>query len=171
VLVRLLLSVPAHAFAASTTRARRRYVGGFLVANGALLTLLWLQVIVPPLLDGALYPVGLAHFTAMFVQAFDLALFLPPLLIAGLAYWRARSHGELLAPVCAVFLSLQMVALLAKIAWLSAVGASAGPAVVVVPLLLVGAVAAAVLALAPHRRRFADGAQHASGMMRAAWPA
>jgi hypothetical protein len=153
VLVRLLLAAPAQAFAVTTTRRRRRYVGGFLVANGALIMLLWLQVIVPPLFEGTLYPAGLAHFTTMFVQAYDLALFIPPSLIAGIAYWRARARGEVLAPVYAVFLSLQMVALLAKIAWMSAVGASAGPALVMVPMLLVGATAAALLALAPHRRR------------------
>jgi hypothetical protein len=153
VLVRLLLAEPAQAFAVSTTRRRRRYVGGFLVANGALIMLLWLQVIVPPLLDGTLYPAGLAHFTTMFVQAFDLALFIPPSLIAGLAYWRGRPAGDLLAPVYAAFLSLQMAALLAKIAWMGAVGAAAGPALVIVPVLLVGAVAAAAVSVAAHRRR------------------
>lgn len=160
ILVRLLTAEPATAFAVSTTRGRRRYVGGFLVVNGALIILLWLQVIVPPLVDGTLYPAGLAHFTTMFVQAYDLALFVPPSLLAGVAYWRSRGHGDLLAPVYAVFLALQMVALLAKIAWMSAVGASAGPALVLIPLLLLGATAAAVLALAPHRRpRAAAGAR------------
>ena len=147
VLVRLLLAEPTRAFAVRATRARRRYVGGFLLTNGTLVILLWLQVIVPPLLDGTLYPAGLAHFTTMFVQAFDLALFIPPSLVAGVAYWRGRTHGDLLAPVYAVFLSIQMTALLAKIAWMSVVGASAGPALIVVPTLLVGAIIAAVLAL------------------------
>jgi hypothetical protein len=59
--------------------------------------------------------------------------------------------GELLAPIYAVFLSLQMLALLAKIAWMSMIGVSAGPALLVIPLLLVGAIVAAVLALRPHQ--------------------
>jgi hypothetical protein len=152
-LVRLLLAEEARAFSAPTTQLRRKYVGGFLVTNGVLIILLWLQVIVPPLLDRTLYPAGLAHFTTMFVQAFDLALFVPPSLVAGVAYWRGRTVGDLLAPVYAVFLSLQMAALLAKIIWMSAVGASAGPALVIIPVLLIGATAAAVLALEPHRSR------------------
>jgi hypothetical protein len=151
-LVRLLLAVPPAAFAvASPGPGTRRFVGSFLLVNGVLIALLWLLVIVLPLADGTLYPAGLAHFTTMFVQGFDLALFLPPSLIAGLAYARRRPVGELLAPVYAVFLSLQMLALLAKIVWMTAVGAHPGPALVIVPVLLAGAVAAAVLSLRPHR--------------------
>jgi hypothetical protein len=152
-LYRLLLASPPAAYAVTTTRRRRRYVGGFLVTTGTLITLLWLSVVVPPLIEGTIYPAGLAHFTTMFVQAFDLALFIPPAFVAGVAYWRHRPHGELLAPVYCVFLAIQMPALLAKVVWMTAVGAGAGPALVLIPLLLVGAVVAAALALAPHRRR------------------
>jgi hypothetical protein len=135
----------------SQSTLKRRYVGGFLVVNASLIALLWLQVIVPPLIDGSLYPVGLAHFTTMIVQGFDLGLFLPPSLLVGLAYLKRRAWGDLLAPVYAVFLSLQMLALLAKILWMSAIGVSAGPALVIIPTLLAGALLAAVLALLPHR--------------------
>jgi hypothetical protein len=151
-LFRLLLAVPATAFAVEAVSVRRRrYVGGFLLLNGGLIALLWLQVVVPPLLDGTLYPAGLAHSTTMFVQGFDLALFLPPSLIAGTAYLKRRSVGDLLAPVYTVFVSLQMLALLAKIIWMTAIGANAGPALVVIPSLLGGAILAAVLTLLPHR--------------------
>jgi hypothetical protein len=150
-LFRLLLTVPPAAFVIDVSVIQRRYVGGFLLLNGGLIALLWLQVIVPPLLDGSLYPAGLSHFTTMIVQAFDLALFLPASLCAGFAYLRRRSFGYLLAPVYAVFVSLQMLALLAKIVWMSAIGVSAGPALVIIPALLVGAIVAAVLALLPHR--------------------
>lgn len=133
--------------------ATRRFVGYFLIANATLIGLLWLSVVVPPLLDGTLYPEGLSHFTTMIVQGFDLALFLPPSVLAGYYYLRRKSAGDLLAPVYAVFLSLQMTALLAKIAWMAAIGVSAGPALVIIPLLLIGAVSAAYLALRPHRDR------------------
>jgi hypothetical protein len=117
-LFRLLLAVPPSAFfVESISVGTRRYVGGFLLVNGTLITLLWLQVILPPLLDGSLYPPGLGHFTTMIVQGFDLALFLPPSLLAGFGYLKHRSLGDLLAPVYAVFVSLQMLALLAKIVW------------------------------------------------------
>ena len=150
-LFRLLLTVSPAAFAIDVSVLQRRYVGGFLLLNGGLIALLWLQVIVPPLLDGSLYPAGLSHFTTMIVQAFDLALFLPLSLSAGFAYLRRRPFGDLLAPVYAVFVSLQMLALLAKIVWMSAIGLSAGPALVIIAALLVGAIVAAVLALLPHR--------------------
>jgi hypothetical protein len=151
-LFRLVLAIPPSAFAdAHIAKRSRLYVGGFLLLSGALIGLLWLQVIVPPLIEGSLYPTGLSHFTTMIVQGFDLALFLPASLVAGNAYLRRRPLGELLAPIYAVFLSLQMLALLAKIVWMSMIGVSAGPALVVIPLLLLGAIAAAVLALRPHR--------------------
>jgi hypothetical protein len=150
-LFRLLLAVPPTAFAVDVSVRQRRYVGGFLLLNGGLIALLWLQVIVPPLLDGSLYPAGLDHFTTMIVQGFDLALFLPLSLIVGFDYIKRRSPADLLAPVYMVFVSLQMLALLAKIVWMRAIGVSAGPALIIIPVLLVGAVVGAVLALLPHR--------------------
>lgn len=131
-------------------RWHRRAVGGFLIVNGALIGLLWLGVILPPLMSGSLYPTGLAHFTTMVVQGFDLALFLPPSFIAGYRYLKGKSGGGLLAPVYCVFLVLQMTALFAKIVWMTIVGAPAGPALVIIPILLLGALSAAYLALKPH---------------------
>lgn len=151
-LVRLLLAVPPSAFAVSGgSMAARRFVGGFLLLNGGLIALLWLSAIVPPLLAGTLYPAGLAHFTTMIVQGFDLALFLPPSLLAGYWYLERREPGDLLAPTYAVFLCLQMLALLAKIVWMRADGISAGPAIVIIPGLFAGALASAALALWRHR--------------------
>lgn len=148
VLVRLLLWGATQASRCpAPTNAVRRYVGSFLLANGALIALLWLSVIVPPLLDDRLYPDGLAHLTTMVVQGFDLAIFLPPSLLAGYYYLRGAPAGDLLAPAYAVFLSLQMAALLAKISWMVAVGVAAGLALVIVPLLLAGSLVASYLAL------------------------
>lgn len=136
--------------------AVRRYVGGYLLFTGTSMALLWLGVIVPPLLDGRFYPDALAHLTTMVVQGFDLAIFLPAALLAGYHCLRGTPAGRLLAPVFAVFLSLQMTALLAKIGWMTAIGAPAGPALAIIPLLLAGALAAAYLALRaqarPHHR-------------------
>jgi hypothetical protein len=154
-LVRLLLAAPTSTFAIPAPhRVARRFVGAFLLLNGALIALLWLSVIVPPLLAGTLYPAGLAHLTTMIVQGFDLALFLPPSLLAGHAYWTRRPLGDLLAPAYAIFLSLQMTALLAKIVWMARVGVSAGPALVIIPLMLLGAIVSACVALRPLTSRW-----------------
>jgi hypothetical protein len=144
-LFRLLLAVPAGLFE-TVAMTTRRYVGFFLIVNGVLIGGLWLAAVVPPLIDGRLYPEGLFHLTTMIVQGFDLALFLPPSILAGVAYIR-RAPGGLLAPAYAVFVSLQMLALLAKIVWMTATGVDAGPALIIIPVMLVGAVSAATLAL------------------------
>jgi hypothetical protein len=126
---------------------KRRYVSVFLIVNGMLMAGLWLQLILGPIFKGSLYPAGLSHFTTMIVQGFDLALFLPPSIMAGWAYGKGRKSGLVLAPVYAVFLSLQMGALLSKIIGMSLTGVAAGPALVIIPCLLAGALAAAVIAL------------------------
>jgi hypothetical protein len=150
-LVRLLVAEPGERFAVrGDSRTARRFVGGFLLVNGAMITALWLGVIVPPLVSGSLYPAGLAHLTTMIVQGFDLALFLPPSLMAGYWYLKRQAPGDLLAPAYVVFLSVQMLALLAKISWMAAIGVKAGPALVIIPALLAGAVSAAYVSLRPH---------------------
>lgn len=150
-LFRLLLAVPPAMFDVAWPAGARRFVGTFLLVNGGLVALLWLGTVAPPLLTGSLYPAGLAHFTTLVVQAYDLALFLPASLFAGHRLLQGEPPGGLLAPVYGVFLALQMLALLGKILWMTALGASAGPATIVIPLLFVGAVAAAVLSLRHQR--------------------
>lgn len=159
VLVRLLLAAADVMRGIVWTAGTRRYVGAFLLVNGTLIALLWLGTILPPLLDGTLYPADLGHLTTMVVQGFDLALFIPPSLLAGYWFLRRRPAGDVLAPAYAVFLALQMTALLAKLVWMNAVGVSAGPALVVIPLLLIGALAAAWLSLRPATGRTATAAR------------
>jgi hypothetical protein len=119
------LAIPPSVFVLSgDARYARRTVGWFLLTNATLIASLWLSRIVPRLLDGRLYPAGLAHLTTMIVQGFDLALFLPPSVLAGWWYLQRREPGDLLAPVYVVFLVMQMLVLLAKIgaalsAWLA----------------------------------------------------
>ncbi|MDQ3262457.1 MAG: hypothetical protein M3Y59_02175 [Myxococcota bacterium] len=152
VLVRLLLAAPASNFKVSSdSNAARRFVGGLLVLNGVLIALLWLGVVIPPFLAGTHLPVGLAHFTTLIVQGLDLALFLPASVLSGYWYLRRKAAGDLLAPVYAVFLSLQMTALLAKLVWMAKLGAGGGPALVIIPTLLLAALVAAYLSLRPLR--------------------
>ena len=136
--------------------ARTRYVSVFLIVNGVLMASLWLQLVLVPLVQGTLYPEGLAHFTTLVVQGYDLALFLPPSVLAGWAYGKNQKAGLILAPVYTIFLSLQMGNLLSKIVGMSMQGANAGPALIVIPGLLVGALVAAYLSLRNYRETSLD---------------
>ena len=49
-------------------KAPANLVGIFLMVNAVLITLMWLGEVVPPLLDGSIYPAGLDHYTTLIVQ-------------------------------------------------------------------------------------------------------
>lgn len=110
--------------------------GIFLMVNALLIALLWLQVVVPPLLDGTIIPETVQHYTTLIVQGMDLGLLLPLSVVSGLFFLKKRKIGYLMAPVYLVFLSLLMTALLAKIVAMSLTGVSAGPALVIIPILM-----------------------------------
>lgn len=122
-----------------------RLAGIFLIVNTLGIALLWLSVVVPPLLDGSIYPEGLHHYTTMIVQGFDLGLLLPLAFVSGWLLLKRKPLGYLGAPVYLVFLSILMTALIAKIIAIMMGGASAGPGLVIIPLFLVLAVVSATL--------------------------
>ena len=119
--------------------SKRQFLGWFLVGNGLLMALLWFSIILGPLFDGTFYPQELEHLTTLIVQGLDLAIFLPPSILAGIWYLQGKSAGWWLAPAYGVFLVMQMTALGAKILGMSLQGVSAGPALVIIPLLGLGA--------------------------------
>jgi hypothetical protein len=110
-----------------------RFIGGFLIFNAIVITLLWLSVIVPPLLDKTIVPLAVQHYTTLNVQAFDLSLFLPVSFVGGLLLIRKNKFGYLIAPVYLVFLSLLMTALIAKIIAMSLNGTNVVPAIFIIP--------------------------------------
>ena len=124
-----------------------RLVGGFLMVNAGLIGVMWLGVVVPPLLDGSIYPADLYHFTTLIVQGLDLSILLPASFLAGLLFLQRRRYGYLLAPVYIVFLSLLMTALSAKVVAMSLSGVGAGPALVVIPSIAAVAIMCAGLTL------------------------
>ena len=115
------------------SRAPHRLVGGFLMFNAGLIGVMWFGVVVPPLLDGSIYPADLYHFTTLIVQGLDLSILLPASFIAGFLFLRRRRYGYLLAPMYLVFLSLLMTALSAKVVGMTLTGVEAGPALVIIP--------------------------------------
>ncbi|WP_372947545.1 hypothetical protein [Mariniphaga sp.] len=114
-------------------RAPAKFTGGFLIFNSVAIALLWLGRVVPPLLDGSVYPVDLQHYTTMIVQGFDLGLLLPISFVAGWLLLKKRPMGFLTGVPYIVFLALLMTALSAKIIAMGINGVNIIPAVFIIP--------------------------------------
>lgn len=112
-----------------------KFVGGFLIANSIAIGLLWLDIVIPPLVDGTIIPKEVEHYTTLIVQGLDLAILLPLALVSGILLMRKRSFGYLLGPVYLIFLSLLMIALVAKIIAMGLMGQNIIPAVFIIPTL------------------------------------
>lgn len=121
-----------------------RFLGGFLIFNSLMMGMLWLGVVVPPLVGGTI-PVEVEHYTTLIVQGMDLGLLLPAAFVSGMLIIRRRPLGYLLVPVYMVFLSILMTALVAKIIGMSMMGASVGPPLVVIPVIILISVISVVL--------------------------
>lgn len=102
--------------------------------------LLWLGEVVPPLIDGTIYPKGLQHYTTLIVQGLDLALLLPLAFLGGLMLCRRKTFGYLIATPYIIFLAVLMTALSAKITAMALNGVNVIPAVFIIPLFNLAAV-------------------------------
>jgi len=120
-------------FTKNSLRFPRRYIGTVLLINASTITLLWLSVVLPPLLDGSIYPPQVEHYTTLIVQGMDLSLLLPLAAVSALLLLRKKPSGYLYASVYTVFLSLQMLALSAKIAAMGLAGYSIIPVIFIIP--------------------------------------
>ncbi len=89
--------LPAH----FTATFPRRTIAGFVLFVGAMLTLLWLGLIGPPLLAG-IPPAGLESYTTLVIQALDLGIVVPTALLTGVLLLRRAAVGYLLAAVVLV---------------------------------------------------------------------
>jgi hypothetical protein len=119
------------------TKTPIKGAGIFLLLNTVMIGMMWLQVVLPPLLDGSLYPKELQHYTTLIVQGLDLGLLLPLCVVSAVLFIRKKPLGFMAAPVYLVFLSILMTALLAKIIGMSLIGVDAGPALVIIPIILI----------------------------------
>ncbi len=113
--------------------------GSFLIFNGLAIGLLWLGRVVPPLIDGTIYPEGLDHYTTMIVQGFDLALLLPLSIVSGFLLYQRNEAGILLGIVYLVFLSILMTSLTAKIIYMGILGQNIIPVVFIIPVFMLTA--------------------------------
>lgn len=122
-------------------------LGGFLIFNSIAIGMMWLSVILPPLINGTVYPLALEHYTTLIVQGLDLSLLLPCSFLAGALLIKKKALGYLLAPVYIIFLSILMTALTAKVIGMTIVGANAGPALVIIPAFALMAILFSIAAM------------------------
>jgi hypothetical protein len=90
-------SLPGH----FSEKFPRRTVAGFTFFVGAMLAVLWLGLLVPPLLAGTT-PAGLDSYTTMVIQAMDLGFIVPAAVLAGALLLRRSAVGYLLSSVVLV---------------------------------------------------------------------
>jgi hypothetical protein len=90
-------ALPAH----FSARFPRRTVAGFALFLGAMLAMLWLKLIIPPLLAGT-PPVGLDSYSTLVIQALDLGFIAPTAIITGVLLLRREALGYLLSSVVLV---------------------------------------------------------------------
>ncbi len=75
-----------------------RFLSGFLFFLAAVLGLMWLGMIVPPLLKGTVPP-PLEHYTTLVVQAMDLGFVVPTAILGGVLLLKRKPFGYLLTSV------------------------------------------------------------------------
>lgn len=126
---------------ALSEHAKTTFGGMFLIFNGAAITLLWLSVVVPPLLDGSIYPPGVEHYTTLVVQAIDLSLLLPISFLFGYLLYKKKPEGYLYGTAYLVFLVFMMTALLSKIIFMGANAYQIIPVIIIIPMILLCALA------------------------------
>lgn len=107
--------------------------GAFLILNAILIALLWLEIVVPPLIDGTIIPIETEHYTTLIVQGLDLGLLLPLAIVSGILFIQKKPIGFLAAPIYLVFLSILMMALLSKIIAMGLLGQNIIPVVFIIP--------------------------------------
>jgi hypothetical protein len=122
-----------------------KFIGGFLVFNAICIALLWLGIVLPPLLDGSIIPIEVAHYTTLIVQGLDLGLLLPAAFISGRLLMKKAAAGFLYAPVYFVFLTLLMGALTAKVVTMGMLGYNTMPAVFIIPVFFLASMACTTL--------------------------
>jgi len=110
-----------------------RCSGIFLVINSLLVAVLWLSIVIPPSLDGSIYPKELQHYTTLIVQGFDLGLLLPIAIVSGILALRKSGYGYLFTTINLIFLSILMAALTSKILFMASAGYNVIPVIFIMP--------------------------------------
>lgn len=117
----------------SAYRVPYKFVGWFLIVNSVLIALLWLSIIIPPLIDGTIYPIELEHYTTLIVQGFDLGLLLPTCFVSGILLLKKTLGGLIYGSIYVIFLAILLTALTAKIIAMGLNDVNIIPVVFIIP--------------------------------------
>lgn len=114
-----------------------RIAAYFLITNSTIIGILWLSVILPPLLNKTLYPIGLQHYTTLIVQGFDLGVFLPLGFVSAILALRKSVFGNIFTTIYIIFLSILMTALTSKVIFMAYSGANVIPVIFLMPTIAI----------------------------------
>src|SRR5690554_4851984 len=124
----------------------RRFLGGYLIGMGVLLSLMWIARIVPSLAAGE-PPVGIEHYTTLIIQALDLGVVVPASIVTRVLLLKERAIGATLAGVLFIKLLTMALALFAMMLVMarSGVELALGEVIIFSVLLALGIVASLVM--------------------------
>lgn len=112
----------------------------FLILIATMMSLLWLSIIIPPMFDGSFYPKQLSHYSTLIVQGYDLGIFLPFAFISGILGLQKNEYAYVLIPTYLIFLTVLMIALVAKILFMAHIGENIIPVIFIIPTILIIAI-------------------------------
>ena len=100
-----------------------KIAGVFLIFSGAMLALMWIKMIFDSLLTGVA-PAALESYTTLVIQALDIGLVFPAMLIAGILIIKGKEWGYALVSILLIKASLMGTALLSMIFFMAQNGVS-----------------------------------------------
>lgn len=75
-----------------------KFIGGFQIFIGIMVTLLWVGKIIPSLTMDEI-PSGLDHYTTLVIQALDLGIIVPSAIMSGILLIKKNNYGYLLSSI------------------------------------------------------------------------
>ena len=100
-----------------------KIAGAFLIFSGAMVALMWVKMIVDSLLTG-IAPTALESYTTLVIQALDIGVVFPAMLIAGILIIKGKEWGYALVSILLIKASLMGTALLSMIFFMAQNGVS-----------------------------------------------
>lgn len=100
-----------------------KIAGAFLIFSGAMVALMWVKMIVDSLLTG-IAPAALESYTTLVIQALDIGVVFPAMLIAGILIIKGKEWGYALVSILLIKASLMGTALLSMIFFMAQNGVS-----------------------------------------------